>query len=513
LRYKLELIRSQAHYLGYDFMSEAIETPAVLSASLTIPHRDMAVTVLRDQGESVEPVPGLRCYLYSMDEGEGLNATGLYADSDDQGMVHFLVPEELPYYAVTTLLGQEFISQEFEGEEIQIIELGRMIVTVRDFDLATETNPDGLVQGAVVTLCTTDGMPMGQELMTGADGQVRFTLPEGHYRLRITYDDQQFWSGDISIYPFWDTPVEITDGHGGMLSRLNNPHPPLWHGTPPQYKPMLALLSGSLSGMLNTSATPVADAPQVFYYLNDHLGTAQLLVDAAGTVIWKGETQPFGQVTEIINQIDHRFRFPGQLVDPESGLYYNWHRFYDPETGRYISADPIGLDGGMNLYAYVRGNPVNFLDFKGLQSPTGNSYQEFDPPIDCCAIPAGEAVWVAMPYFRTSDGIPLSLGAGVLPIPSGNPLPTQVRDVLPAPSISLNLDMKVTQLEQLWGLVRNLINECIDKDGATNYNWTPDKTLLKTEWRPVPNSFNVTPTGIHYNLGTDPGWVDYLPPK
>lgn len=43
-----------------------------------------------------------------------------------------------------------------------------------------------------------------------------------------------------------------------------------------------------------------------------------------------------------------------------------WHRFYDPSTGRYISAGPIGLQGGMNLYAYVDGNPINFIDPEGF---------------------------------------------------------------------------------------------------------------------------------------------------
>ncbi len=58
---------------------------------------------------------------------------------------------------------------------------------------------------------------------------------------------------------------------------------------------------------------------------------------------------------------------PGQYYDSETGLHYNWHRFYDPSTGRYISADPIGLQGGMNLYSYVNQNPINMIDPWGLE--------------------------------------------------------------------------------------------------------------------------------------------------
>jgi len=95
------------------------------------------------------------------------------------------------------------------------------------------------------------------------------------------------------------------------------------------------------------------------------------MTDNNATVVWKGDYKPFGEVNKVIGSVDNNFRFPGQYYDAESGLYYNWNRYYLAGVGRYLMADPIGLDGGLNLYGYVGGDPVNEVDIKGLATYKG----------------------------------------------------------------------------------------------------------------------------------------------
>ena len=96
------------------------------------------------------------------------------------------------------------------------------------------------------------------------------------------------------------------------------------------------------------------------------------MTDINGTSVWEAYVTPFGDasVNEDVDgdgvKVVMNIRQPGQYFDWESGFYYNYYRYYDPETGRYITSDPIGLRGGINTYSYVLNNPLNWIDPLGL---------------------------------------------------------------------------------------------------------------------------------------------------
>lgn len=111
----------------------------------------------------------------------------------------------------------------------------------------------------------------------------------------------------------------------------------------------------------------------IAYYQCDHLGTPQELTDEQGEIAWSAHYKAWGSAQEVISKaaqqagIHNPLRFQGQYFDQETGLHYNRHRYYDPDSGRFLSKDPIGLAGGLNLYLYAP-NPVGWVDPLGLSS-------------------------------------------------------------------------------------------------------------------------------------------------
>jgi RHS repeat-associated protein len=95
------------------------------------------------------------------------------------------------------------------------------------------------------------------------------------------------------------------------------------------------------------------------------------VVSAQGKPLGQLDYGPYGEQEKARGRLTD-FRYAGMLYHPNSGYYFTHYRVYDPETGRWLSRDPIGENGGLNLYGYVGGNPVSSTDPLGL-SPNGSS--------------------------------------------------------------------------------------------------------------------------------------------
>ena len=113
------------------------------------------------------------------------------------------------------------------------------------------------------------------------------------------------------------------------------------------------------------------DAKLYFIHV-DHLNTPRLIADHQQRTVWRWDQQePFGaNVPEEnpsgLGPFEFPLRFPGQYFDEEKNLHYNYFRDYEPGLGRYLESDPLGLQAGLNTYAYVGGDPLLGTDVLGL---------------------------------------------------------------------------------------------------------------------------------------------------
>lgn len=116
---------------------------------------------------------------------------------------------------------------------------------------------------------------------------------------------------------------------------------------------------------IQAAADDAAERDRITHYHCDHLGTPRELTDAQGNVVWSGRYKAWGRLLYVEGEIAQPLRFQGQYEDQETGLFYNRYRYYEPDCGRYLSQDPIGILGGLNGYAYAT-NPIQWSDPLGL---------------------------------------------------------------------------------------------------------------------------------------------------
>lgn len=186
------------------------------------------------------------------------------------------------------------------------------------------------------------------------------------------YDDRDRLTaidGTIAIYDY--------DGRGQRIAKI----------TPIEERYFVYGQGGELLGEYDELGNPIAEymyfqgqpvamkqGSEVLFIHADHLGTPRAVTAAGQTVVWQWQSDPFGGTLPDQDpdadgvHFELNLRFPGQYFDQETGLHYNYFRDYDPATGRYVQSDPIGLRGGLNIFAYALSNPNKYIDPQGLTS-------------------------------------------------------------------------------------------------------------------------------------------------
>jgi RHS repeat-associated protein len=122
-----------------------------------------------------------------------------------------------------------------------------------------------------------------------------------------------------------------------------------------------------------------------YYFHTDQIGTPLEMTDVDGQIVWQSTYKAWGEIeTLAVSEVEQNLRFQGQYFDDETALHYNTFRYYDPEVGRFITQDPIGLFGGNNLYSYAP-NTNGWIDPLGWCVSTSVSRGAAGEPVKATA--------------------------------------------------------------------------------------------------------------------------------
>ncbi|MEY4575796.1 MAG: hypothetical protein RL701_499, partial [Pseudomonadota bacterium] len=200
-------------------------------------------------------------------------------------------------------------------------------------------------------------------------------------RIRKTYRGQTtrwVWDGDVPLHEWVEGELQAVVADAGNSARtaaanLGKRAAELVR-RPERGPPQRGTLSEPITWVFDPeSFAPAAKllGDRQLAITTDHLGTPNALVDDSGAIVWSAELDSWGQLRPGSGERQTcPFRWPGQYEDTETGLYYNRFRYYDPDSGQYVSQDPIGLAGGLALHEYVQ-DPLSEIDPLGLATCSG----------------------------------------------------------------------------------------------------------------------------------------------
>ncbi|MDB5968998.1 MAG: hypothetical protein JWQ90_1448 [Hydrocarboniphaga sp.] len=234
------------------------------------------------------------------------------------------------------------------------------VVAVTDNKLTsiTGTRPSSFIYNDVGDLYTRSGYPFGLTLAYDAFYQVASSTVASN---TVTY-----------AYNGLGMRVMKSGGGGGTFRYSYSPDGALLAET---NKNGLSMVRNYV--WANGQIVAFIDSNKLYYVSNDASGRPEVVTDDNNGVVWRARNEAYDR-TVVSNTIgDLNVGFPGQYYDTESGLWYNWHRYYDSNTGRYVQADPLGLLGGRNVYAYASGNPISRTDASGLKDYTACETQQY----------------------------------------------------------------------------------------------------------------------------------------
>ncbi|MFJ4143422.1 RHS repeat-associated core domain-containing protein [Pseudomonas sp. NPDC089734] len=191
------------------------------------------------------------------------------------------------------------------------------------------------------------------------------------------------WDGDTLAWE--SSPAQHESGTGRTVHYLYEPGSFIPVAQALRQSPILLLDLPDYSGPYDFDDDPLwHHKPEVqpfdalAWYQCDHLGTPQELTDQHGEIAWSAQYKAWGEIKEQRSAsaqqlgLTNPIRFQGQYHDHETGLHYNRYRYYDPRVGRFVSKDPIGYAGGINLHQYAP-NPTEWVDPLGLAKHSPDS--------------------------------------------------------------------------------------------------------------------------------------------